>query len=218
MFGYHRDLFAMWSTRILKLVGIFILSALGLELMAVLLRYNRKKRTKLQEVLFFPSRVTCVYPSLYVESGKCGCKRSHADSSIMRLIRHLLSTRQSLDLCLFSFTDTELSSTVVLLHQRGVRVRVIADSNYMALNGSKIGILRKAGIPVRHDQSRAYMHHKFAVIDKTVLLTGSLNWTSQALLENRENLLITNDEALVKPFLDQFEELWEEYDPTKYNF
>jgi cardiolipin hydrolase len=36
---------------------------------------------------------------------------------------------------------------------------------------------------------RLHMHHKFAIIDKIVLLTGSFNWTAQAVNGNQENLI-----------------------------
>ncbi|XP_004640394.2 mitochondrial cardiolipin hydrolase [Octodon degus] len=105
-----------------------------------------------------------------------------------------------------------------LLHQRGVRVRVITDCDYMALNGSQIGLLRKAGIQVRHDQDLGYMHHKFAIVDKKVLITGSLNWTTQAIQNNRENVLIMEDSEYVRLFLEEFERIWEEFNPAKYSF
>lgn len=62
------------------------------------------------------------------------------------------------------------------------------------------------------------MHHKFAVVDGRMLITGSLNWTTQAIQNNRENVLVTEDVEYVKPFLDEFERIWEKYNPIKYKF
>ncbi|XP_004433458.1 PREDICTED: mitochondrial cardiolipin hydrolase [Ceratotherium simum simum] len=142
----------------------------------------------------------------------------HGESSLSRLLCALLAARSSLELCLFAFSSPQLGRAVQLLHQRGVRVRVITDCDYMALNGSQIGLLRKAGIQVRHDQDLGYMHHKFAVVDRKVLITGSLNWTTQAIQNNRENVLILEDEEYVRLFLEEFERIWEEFNPTKYTF
>ncbi|XP_045149240.1 mitochondrial cardiolipin hydrolase [Echinops telfairi] len=75
-----------------------------------------------------------------------------------------------------------------------------------------------AGIQVRHDQDLGYMHHKFAIVDKKVLITGSLNWTTQAIQNNRENVLIMEDDEYVRLFLEEFERIWEEFNPTKYTF
>nr|XP_010598552.1 LOW QUALITY PROTEIN: mitochondrial cardiolipin hydrolase [Loxodonta africana] len=133
-------------------------------------------------------------------------------SALRALLRRAVSNSA---VCLLS---PQLGRAVQLLHQRGVRVRVITDCDYMALNGSQIGLLRKAGIQVRHDQDLGYMHHKFAIVDKKVLITGSLNWTTQAIQNNRENVLIMEDEEYVKLFLEEFERIWEEFNPTKYTF
>ncbi|KFV50940.1 Mitochondrial cardiolipin hydrolase, partial [Tyto alba] len=135
------------------------------------------------------------------------------------LLRLLLSARRSLDICLFAFSSPQLGRAVQLLHCRGVRVRIVTDAQYMGLQGSQIGLLRRAGgIQVRHDQEEGYMHHKFAIVDGRMLITGSLNWTTQAIQNNRENVLVMEDAEYVKPFLDEFERIWEEYNPTNYTF
>ncbi|ETE63304.1 COP9 signalosome complex subunit 3 [Ophiophagus hannah] len=73
-------------------------------------------------------------------------------------------------------------------------------------------------ILVRHDQDKGYMHHKFAIVDKKVLITGSLNWTTQAIQTNQENVLVVEDQALVNIFLAEFEKIWENYNPANYTF
>lgn len=75
-----------------------------------------------------------------------------------------------------------------------------------------------SGIQVRHDQEGGYMHHKFAIVDGRTLITGSLNWTTQAIQNNRENVLVLEDAEYVKPFLEEFERIWEEYNPSNYTF
>ncbi|XP_021032874.1 mitochondrial cardiolipin hydrolase isoform X1 [Mus caroli] len=197
--------------------------ALALEALPWLIRWLLAGRRPRREVLFFPSQVTCTEallqaPGLPPGPSGCPCSLPHSESSLSRLLRALLAARSSLELCLFAFSSPQLGRAVQLLHQRGVRVRVITDCDYMALNGSQIGLLRKAGIQVRHDQDLGYMHHKFAIVDKKVLITGSLNWTTQAIQNNRENVLIMEDTEYVRLFLEEFERIWEEFDPTKYSF
>ncbi|XP_028632287.1 mitochondrial cardiolipin hydrolase [Grammomys surdaster] len=198
--------------------------ALALEALPWLMRWLLAGRRPRREVLFFPSQVTCTEALLQGPglppgpSSGCPCSLPHSESSLSRLLRALLAARSSLELCLFAFSSPQLGRAVQLLHQRGVRVRVITDCDYMALNGSQIGLLRKAGIQVRHDQDLGYMHHKFAIVDKKVLITGSLNWTTQAIQNNRENVLIMEDTEYVRLFLEEFERIWEEFDPTKYSF
>lgn len=55
------------------------------------------------------------------------------------------------------------------------------------------------------------MHHKFAIVDGKILVNGSFNWTRQAVLSNRENVVITRDSALVEGFKKEFTVMWDMY-------
>lgn len=68
------------------------------------------------------------------------------------------------------------------------------------------------GTKVRTKVSDNLMHHKFVIIDDDILITGSANWTMQALFGNTENIIITNHSVLVKRFVDEFKKLWDIYD------
>ncbi|XP_041099433.1 mitochondrial cardiolipin hydrolase [Polyodon spathula] len=203
--------------KVLKLLGIGVLAAtLSLEGISWLLRCLRDGRVKpVKEVLFFPAAVTCI--NHVFQPGPCSCPLPHGDATpFTRLLGHLLSARSSLDLCIFAFSSQELCRVVLELHcQRGVSVRVVTDKDYMMISGSQIGALRKAGVSVRHELGGFHMHHKFAVVDRKLLVTGSLNWTHQAVQGNKENVLVTEDSGFVKPFLQEFEKLWEANDPAR---
>ncbi|KAM4024590.1 mitochondrial cardiolipin hydrolase [Anomaloglossus baeobatrachus] len=189
--------------------------ALSLELVY---RFMRRRRRPVREVLFFPAPLLCSEPLLSPEK-QCACPLPHrTDGPMSQLLRRLLGARRSLEVCIFTFSSPPLARAVLLLHGRGVRVRVITDSDYMAAAGSQIGELRKAGVEVRHNQHSGFMHHKFAVLDQRIVMTGSMNWTMQAIQTNQENLLITDDSACVRAYLEEFERLWEEYNPTSYCF
>ncbi|XP_032896662.1 mitochondrial cardiolipin hydrolase [Amblyraja radiata] len=195
-------------------VGL-VLTAEGLY---YLFRYLKWVREQQPRVLFFPAPVTCVRPLLLASPGRCDCPLPHRESALSRMARLLLSARRSIDVCVFTISSLDLSGSVLVAYERGVRVRVITDSDYMALASSQVGTFRKAGIEVRHDQDTNYMHHKFALIDGSILITGSLNWSAQAIFRNKENVIIIKDADIVKAFTEEFERLWNEYDPTKYSF
>ncbi|XP_036957507.1 mitochondrial cardiolipin hydrolase [Acanthopagrus latus] len=206
----------MWTV---KEVGLGVVAvALSLELIVLLVRRLKPRRT-LNEVLFFPTETVCV-EHIFTSSSSdtCLCSLAHGvESSFTRLLRHILSASSSLDLCIFAFSNMDLSRAVCMLHRRGVTIRVIVDKDYVAISCSQIGVLRKAGICVRCSVDSVFMHHKFSVVDGRLLITGSLNWTLSAVQGNMENILVTEEPDLVKPFIKEFHKLWAHNDPARHH-
>ena len=61
------------------------------------------------------------------------------------------------------------------------------------------------GIPVFIDDQPAIAHNKIIIVDDSIVLTGSYNWTRAAELRNAENLLIIRDKELVRQYEDNFQ-------------
>ncbi|MFO0910406.1 MAG: phospholipase D-like domain-containing protein [Isosphaeraceae bacterium] len=125
----------------------------------------------------------------------------------------LLNTaRQSVDICVFTITDDRISQAILAAHGRGVGLRILTDNEKAEDLGSDIARFREAGIPVCIDRSQAHMHHKFAIFDGGLLLTGSYNWISAA-EENEENFVLARTRH-VGPFQSVFDRLWERLHAT----
>ncbi|XP_034044977.1 mitochondrial cardiolipin hydrolase [Thalassophryne amazonica] len=205
----------MWTV---KKVGLGVLAlSVSMELLYRILRRLRPERI-LNEVLFFPPEVTCVEHVFTPSTAPaCLCLLPHdVETSLSRLLRHVLSASSSLDLCIFAFSNVNLSRAVLALHSRGVTIRVLTDKEYAAISGSQIGVLRKAGICVRCDRSSVHMHHKFALVDGRRLITGSLNWTLTGVQSNMENVIVTEEPDLVQPFVREFQRLWIDSEPKRH--
>jgi hypothetical protein len=57
-------------------------------------------------------------------------------------------------------------------------------------------------------QERSFMHHKFCIIDETVLLMGSVNYTKNGFFKNKESFFkITEEPSTIQDFLSEFESL-----------
>ncbi|RTQ47140.1 endonuclease [Hymenobacter gummosus] len=122
--------------------------------------------------------------------------------------RFIQQAAHHLDVCVFTVADDRLSQALLTAHEQGVRVRLITDNDKLNDRGSDVRELQRAGVLVRVDQTAYHMHHKFAVADHRAVLTGSYNWTRSAAQYNLENLLITDDPALVQPYEQEFDKLW----------
>lgn len=131
-----------------------------------------------------------------------------------RRIGSLLSrARQSMEICVFTITDDRISEEILGAHHRGVKIRIVTDNDKANDPGSDVDRLARAGIQVRRDLTEYHMHHKFAVIDGQLALSGSYNWTRGAAQYNSENLMITHRSRLIGLFSAQFEQLWKALAP-----
>lgn len=133
---------------------------------------------------------------------------SPKDECWRRIVQLLDAARQRVDICVFTITDNRLSDAILTAHRRGVAVRVLTDDEKASDEGSDIGRLQEAGIPLRTDRTMHHMHHKFAIFDGGLLLNGSYNWTRGAALYNEENFIVTDERRLISAYSQAFEQLW----------
>lgn len=130
------------------------------------------------------------------------------DACLRKLLGLMAGTRASIDVCVFTISDDRLTQALLDAHARGIAVRVLSDNDKRHDDGSDIRRLASAGVPVRLDDTPFHMHHKFALFDGRLLANGSFNWTRSATAKNEENLVVTDDAALVRWFADRFQALW----------
>lgn len=130
----------------------------------------------------------------------------------LNAIRGLLErAKKTVDICVFTITDDRIADEILETAGRGVAVRIITDDDKSLDAGSDISRLKSRGVPIRCDRSEYHMHHKFAVIDRETVLTGSYNWTRGAARNNEENLVVHQDLGLASEFIVEFERLWKEF-------
>ncbi len=138
---------------------------------------------------------------------------SPADDCPGRIVGLLARASRSVDICVFTITDNRISSEILATQRRGVPVRIISDDDKANDRGSDVDRLAEAGVRVRVDRTQYHMHHKFAVFDERLLLTGSYNWTRGAAEYNEENFIITSDQHFVHSFSNLFGKLWSKFEP-----
>lgn len=133
---------------------------------------------------------------------------SPSEDCPQRIMQLVHAARSALDICVFTITDDRLAGAMIDAHRRGVALRVITDNEKAFDLGSDVARLQEAGVELKVDQTPFHMHHKFALFDRQLLLTGSYNWTRGAARDNLENYIVTSERRLVEPFQEVFERLW----------
>lgn len=133
------------------------------------------------------------------------------------ILKRIEAARKSIDVAMYAFTSRELAWALVRAKDRGVRVRVFLDGDFIQNEYSKGRFLDNRGVKVRVDMShltrsgdfRGLMHNKFAVVDSRTVITGSYNWTASAQERNEENLLIfPQSPRLAEIYSGEFQKLW----------
>ncbi len=122
--------------------------------------------------------------------------------------RQIRMSRRAIDVCVFTITDDRIVELLEEAPRRGVRVRIVSDDDKSRDLGSDLERLGRSGAAVRLDRTSDHMHHKFAVFDGARLLTGSYNWTRSAARGNSENVLVTEEPALVEAYAGAFQRVW----------
>ncbi|WP_066759334.1 phospholipase D-like domain-containing protein [Crocinitomix algicola] len=136
---------------------------------------------------------------------------SPGEECLQAILMHIKSSVNRIKICLFTISDDRISEALITKHNHGVMVLVITDNDKLFDKGSDIETLKSAGIAVRIDNTDSHMHHKFALFDDTITLTGSYNWTRSAERYNHENILITDSKKVAREFDREFNQLWKQF-------
>jgi HKD family nuclease len=89
---------------------------------------------------------------------------------------------------------------------KGVEVKVVIEDTKFVKCYNAFSRLKEAGVDVRLDSSRTFLHSKAVIIDGKISIVGSTNWSKAAICYNQEaSVLIESREVakrLVKGFLE----------------
>ncbi len=122
------------------------------------------------------------------------------------IIQTLQSAQQSVHAALYQLTDPEIADVLIEIAERRIELKILLDDE--PSKGSKGCLLLSTGVPVKQYVDSGIMHHKFAVVDGVLVITGSYNWTTAAQTRNEENLLVIQSPELAQAFESEFQKLW----------
>ncbi|MBD2109185.1 phospholipase D-like domain-containing protein [Nodosilinea sp. FACHB-13] len=150
--------------------------------------------------------------------------------SVNGLIAKTLSqATQSVHLALFVFSEQAISDQLLPMANRGVPIKTLIDPGFAYRSYSEgldmLGItipdhnckrdnsvpwanpITTVGVPALPPSDK--LHHKFAVLDQSVVLIGSQNWSQAANTTNDENLLVIRNATVAAHFEREFQRLYD---------
>ena len=101
----------------------------------------------------------------------------------------------------YSFTSEPIAKALVDANKRGVSVQILLDKSQQYVKYSSAGFTAQSGIPTFIDSHHAIAHNKIMIIDRSVVITGSFNFTKAAEERNAENLLIIKSADIAMQYI-----------------
>lgn len=121
----------------------------------------------------------------------------------------IMAAMDEISIAVYAFSAKRLANALVKAAKRGVKVRIILDKKNADKSYSLDEWLIAQGIEVRFLYVKGgSMHHKFMVVDRKALMTGSYNLTNDSEFRNYDAAIFTDSKALVSAFVAEFERLW----------
>ncbi len=118
------------------------------------------------------------------------------------------SATKSIRFLAFSFTDYPLAEAMIKRSQSGVDVSGVFENVGSDTDAAELDTLYCAQVPVRRDGNPSFMHNKVIVVDERYVITGSLNYSTNAEESNDENVIIIDNPEIAKLYLQDFERIW----------
>ena len=128
------------------------------------------------------------------------------------ILNQIKSAKSEICVAAFYLTQRDILSELILAQKRGVRVYVIIDALGAWQFRERINPLRSANIKVKSENWGGKNHQKNILIDSCTLISGSANFSKNAVIKNDENVLIIKSCALGKKYREYFFKLYNSLD------
>jgi PLD-like domain/Helix-hairpin-helix motif len=138
----------------------------------------------------------------------------------------LLASIETIDVCMFHIALPEenhptrqLLEALVSAQGKGVSVRVLVDRDRAddpfhstVINSPAKAFLDVQGVPCRFDEESILLHSKYLVIDESVVVIGSHNWSAGSFFQFDDVSLAVGSSEYARVMTQRFEESWDAAD------
>lgn len=124
-----------------------------------------------------------------------------------KIIEAIKQAKKQILVQAYAFTDASIAQAFVKAKARGVDVRIILDKSQPMKKRSRaiIRYLSNNKIkPLMDFISNGIAHNKVIIIDSTLVIGGSYNYTFNAAKRNAENIIIIKDPELAKKYIQNW--------------
>jgi phosphatidylserine/phosphatidylglycerophosphate/cardiolipin synthase-like enzyme len=131
----------------------------------------------------------------------------------------VMGAQSSIRFLAFSFTDYPLAKAMIDRASAGVDVSGVYEKFGSETEAAELGTFLCGRVPVRQDGNSGFMHNKVIVVDERIVITGSLNFSTNAEKSNDENVIIIDNTEIANLYIQEFGRIWNmavDPDPAKF--
>jgi phosphatidylserine/phosphatidylglycerophosphate/cardiolipin synthase-like enzyme len=133
---------------------------------------------------------------------------SSEDKIVRKLIAIVNDAEVNIRFLAFSFTDDPLAQAMIDRARAGLDVKGVFEAFGSTYSSSELRKFWCANVPARQDGNGSFLHHKVIIIDNSIVITGSLNFSANADDSNEENVIILDNPEIAALYLQEFEKNW----------
>lgn len=137
-------------------------------------------------------------------------QEAHFKNISNKLEELLDRANNSIDIAMAWFTNSDLFYSLEKCIKRGIKVRLILldnPINFMEYAPDFNRLIECGGYLYIASANVGFMHHKFCIIDKKTIVSGSYNWTYYAESRNLENIFLTDEPSVIAAYQKEFDHL-----------
>lgn len=120
------------------------------------------------------------------------------------IVAQIAGAKKSVLVQAYSFTSAPIAEALVAAHKHGVVVRVILDQKRLNEEGNKAAFISDNGVESFTDKERGDAHNKVLIIDSSVVITGSMNFSAKGEFKNAENIIILRDSSVAATYTNNW--------------
>jgi phosphatidylserine/phosphatidylglycerophosphate/cardiolipin synthase-like enzyme len=150
-------------------------------------------------------------PNLTIDGTPLEILFSPGDGVAARILDLLRGAEESIYFLAYTFTANDLGKAIIQRAADGLNVSGVMDDEQINYSqGSEYDLFLQAGLDVRRDGNSGLMHHKVLIIDRSIVITGSYNFSASAEQRNDENVVIFHDPKVAELFIAEFQRVYDQ--------
>lgn len=188
---------------------------------------NNESKFGLQKPFRPPTQINIGNSRITINFSPLSPTQPWEETSNGLIAQKISQATKSIDLALFVFSEQQLANILAAKQQQNIKIRAILEPSFAFRYYSEgldlLGVARSdkcsyeannqpwktpATVVVPQLAKGDLLHHKYALIDNRIVITGSHNWSEAANHKNDETLLIIENPTIAAHFQQETDRLY----------